>query len=119
MSRTTKITVSFSFEGVHLFENAAGKYAFLAYPHRHLFIGKFTTTVEHNDREIEFLEFREALLNFVHSWGIDLGRRSCEDMCHEILDWFQTTYDRWAEVSIFEDGENGATVTLEPVNEEA
>jgi hypothetical protein len=114
MKRLTSIVINFDFEGVHCFPDAEGKHAYLQHFHRHLFKVSFETPVSHNNREIEFLFLKDQLREFVWSWGYGLESRSCEDMGHEILDFFQQHYpERPAKVSVFEDGENGAVVTMD------
>ena len=65
------IKVSFQKEGVHFFPGADTnpKYAtgewddvsFLGYPHRHMFHFYVTLGVEHNDRDVEFIQFKREL----------------------------------------------------------
>ena len=65
--RKRYIKVSFQKEGVHFFPGADTnpKYAtgdwddvsFLGYPHRHMFHFYVTLGVEHNDRDVEFIQF--------------------------------------------------------------
>ena len=70
--RKRYIKVSFQKEGVHFFPGADTnpKYAtgdwddvsFLGYPHRHMFHFYVTLGVTHNDRDVEFIQFKRELL---------------------------------------------------------
>lgn len=115
MTTTTSITVMFTAPGFHRWPDAEGEQTFLAYPHRHLFYVTLSLTVFHNDREVEF----HAFLNTARSrWVEQLGAQSCEDVARTYSDWMQREYpDRWYQVSVFEDNEVGATVTVTPTDD--
>jgi len=89
-----------------------GKHEHLRNPHRH----EFHVTVDfqqfHDDRDIEFLAFKDWLGRFLEEWSFDLGHQSCEMMAaciyNEVQGCWGTTRDYRVEVS--EDGENGALV---------
>jgi hypothetical protein len=66
-----KIWVTFRREGIHCYPaaatdpklNTAGEYdvSFLASPHRHIFHFRVWIDVFHNDRDIEFIQFKRWL----------------------------------------------------------
>jgi len=79
----------------------------LRFPHRHIAHIKVMVEVKHNDREIEFIMFKHWLEKLEFN-----TYTSCEDMAHSIKLLIQDTYgtDRDLEITVSEDGENGAIV---------
>ena len=68
----------------------------------------------HNDRDIEFIQFKRWLENLYRDSTLSLDYKSCEMMADDLYDQIASRYpDRaiWIEVS--EDGENGALVKYE------
>jgi hypothetical protein len=71
---TNSIWVTFHKEGVHLYPAAAtdpnlktggwDDVSFLGVPHRHIFHFKVRIEVFHDDRDIEFIQFKRWLENF-------------------------------------------------------
>ena len=119
-----KIWVTFRREGIHCYPaaatdprlNTAGEYdvSFLASPHRHIFHFRVWVDVFHNDRDIEFIQFKRWLENLYRDSTLSLDYKSCEMMADDLYDQIASRYpDRaiWIEVS--EDGENGALVKYE------
>jgi len=106
-----RAVVRFRVEGRHHWPEAPIERAYLRYMHRHMFHVEVTITVGHQEREVEYHD----LLTFCKKNfpGGDLGSRSCETMAVELLEKICKEYpDRTYVVSVFEDGENGATVSL-------
>ncbi len=104
--------VRFTSPGFHHWPGATGQRAYLSQPHRHLFHVEARIEVYHDDREIEFHDFLEfCRLNFPSG---NLGARSCETLARNLAGAISTTYqDRTVSVSVFEDGEVGAVVTID------
>lgn len=115
------IWVTFRKEGIHCYPAAledpnlktGDQYdvSFLGYPHRHIFHFRVYISVMHNDRDIEFIQFKRWLENLYGSDTISLDYKSCEMMSDELYEAIKARYpDReiWIEVS--EDGENGSFV---------
>jgi hypothetical protein len=115
------IWVSFQKEGIHKYPAAltdpslatGDEYdvSFLGYPHRHIFHFKVSITVTHNDRDIEFIQFKRWLENLYKEGTLQLDYKSCEMMADDLYLQIASKYpDRnvWIEVS--EDNENGATI---------
>ena len=113
------IWVSFSKEGIHKYPAALTDPAlatgdeydvsFLGYPHRHIFQFKVWITVTHNDRDIEFIQFKRWLEKLYNENTLELNYRSCEMIAEELHTKITTRYpsrEVWIDVS--EDGENGA-----------
>ena len=113
------IWVSFSKEGVHKYPAALTDPAlatgdeydvsFLGYPHRHIFQFKVAIAVTHNDRDIEFIQFKRWLEKLYNENTLELNYRSCEMIAEDLYAKINTRYPNrevWIDVS--EDGENGA-----------
>ena len=104
-----KIWVTATFEGMHQYKNAPDEVAFLKHLHRHIFHVKVSLEVFHNDREVEFIMFK----NEIAAISKNLNHESCEMMAENILKYVEKNYPgRSCSVSVSEDNENGATVTL-------
>ena len=115
------IWVTFRKEGVHCFPDAltnpqfatGDEYdvSFLGHPHRHIFHFKVWIAVEHNDRDIEFIQFKRWLENLYEDGTVQLDHKSCEMISDELYVVISGKYPRrevWIEVS--EDGENGSFI---------
>ena len=115
------IWVTFQKEGMHKYPAAltdptlatGDEYdvSFLGYPHRHIFHFKVWIGVTHNDRDIEFIQFKRWLLNLYKDSILALDYKSCEMMSEDLYQQISQKYpDReiWIEVS--EDGENGSFI---------
>ena len=114
MTRWAKI--SYRFEGFHHYPNAPAKVHFLSYPHRHIF--HVTVWVEqfHDERDVEYIQFKwevgEVVSDIqgnqhVESW-------SCETWASAIGGALGARYpDRRLRIEVLEDGENGALVEME------
>jgi hypothetical protein len=122
-SAQKKVWVTFSKEGIHCFPAAAtdpklntgDEYdvSFLASPHRHIFHFRVCIDVYHDDRELEFIQFKRWLENlYASSSGVlELNYKSCEMIADDLYTQIAAKYpnrDVWIEVS--EDGENGCYV---------
>jgi hypothetical protein len=115
------IWVTFRKEGIHRYPAAAtdpnlctaGEYdvSFLANAHRHIFHFKVWISVEHNDRDIEFIQFKRWLEGLYNKDILQLDFKSCEMMSDDLYDTISQKYpgrEVWIEVS--EDGENGSFI---------
>ena len=105
----TYVKVKVVFAGMHYWPDAKN---FLRFYHRHLFYITATLPVSHDDRDIEFFEFRDLLSQYIsniycspNSHTADFGTRSCEQIAKEILEKFDCS-----EVEVSEDNENSAIV---------
>ena len=115
------IWVTFQREGIHKYPGAdtdpklatGDDYdvSFLGYPHRHIFHFKVAIAVFHNDREIEFIQFKRWLENSFKSGVMQLDHKSCEMISDELYVYIASRYpNRDIEITVSEDGENGATI---------
>ena len=115
------IWVTFQKEGIHKYPAALTDAAlatgdeydvsFLGYTHRHIFHFKVWIAVTHNDRDIEFIQFKRWLQNLYADATLSLDFKSCEMMSDDLYDMISKKYpgrEVWIEVS--EDGENGSLI---------
>jgi hypothetical protein len=117
------IWVTFRKEGIHLYPAAAtdpklktnDEYdvSFLGTPHRHIFHFTVAIQVEHSDRAIEFIQFKRWLENQYKDGILQLDYKSCEMIAEDLYDVIAIRYpNRDIQISVSEDGENGATLTF-------
>jgi len=119
-----KIWVTFQKEGVHCYPAAATDPAlatgdeydvsFLGTPHRHIFHFKVHIDVFHNDRDIEFIQFKRWLENLYKDAILELDYKSCEMIADDLYIQIASRYPNravWIEVA--EDGENGCLIRYE------
>ena len=114
------VWVTFQKEGIHLYPAAAtdpklktnDEYdvSFLGTPHRHIFHFTVAIQVFHNDRDIEFIQFKRWLEN-LYRGTLELNYRSCEMISDDLYEQIASRYQgRDIEITVSEDGENGATI---------
>jgi len=119
-----KIWVTFQKEGIHCYPAAATDPAlatgneydvsFLGTPHRHIFHFRVSIDVFHNDRDIEFIQFKRWLENLYKDSILALDYKSCEMIADDLYIQIASRYPNravWIEVS--EDGENGCLIQYE------
>ena len=119
-----KIWVTFQKEGVHCYPAAAtdpqlatgDEYdvSFLGTPHRHIFHFKVHIDVFHNDRDIEFIQFKRWLENLYKDSILELDYKSCEMIADDLYIQIASRYpDRAVWIEVSEDGENGCLIRYE------
>jgi hypothetical protein len=119
-----KIWVTFRKEGIHCYPAAATDPAlktgdeydvsFLGTPHRHIFHFRVWIDVLHNDRDIEFIQFKRWLENLYKDGILQLDYKSCEMMADDLYAEIADRYpDRAVWIEVAEDGENGALIKYE------
>ena len=95
------------FEGFHCWPNAPEEVSFLRDRHRHLFHVKVSWLVSHADRDLEFFIQQKKVRKLIDEKLKDpsTANYSCEH-------WAEYLYTACgaSEVTVSEDGENGATV---------
>lgn len=119
-----KIWVRFQKEGIHCYPAAATDPAlatgdeydvsFLGTPHRHIFHFRVCIDVFHNDRDIEFIQFKRWLENLYSGGILELNYKSCEMIADDLYLQIAGRYPNravWIEVA--EDGENGCLIKYE------
>jgi hypothetical protein len=110
------IWVTFQKEGIHKYPAALedpnlADVSFLGYPHRHIFHFKVTIQVFHDDRDIEFIQFKRWCESLYADGTLDLNNSSCEMISDTLYAQIEAKYpgrDVWIEVS--EDNENGSFI---------
>jgi hypothetical protein len=118
------IWVTFAREGIHRYPAAledpklktGDEYdvSFLGHPHRHIFHFKVYIEVFHDDRDIEFIQFKRWLNNLYGQGELQLDYKSCEMIAEDLYLKINSKYPGrtvWIEVS--EDNENGTFVKFE------
>jgi len=115
------IFVTFQKEGIHCYPAAATDPAlktgdmydvsFLGTPHRHIFHFNVSIEVFHNDRDIEFIQFKRWLEHLYAQGTLELDYKSCEMLSDDLYEQIAQRYpDRDITITVSEDGENGATI---------
>ena len=115
------IFVRFQKEGIHKYPAAATDPAlatgdeydvsFLATPHRHIFHFEVSIEVFHNDRDIEFIQFKRWLENRYSQGILALDYKSCEMISDDLYEVIATRYpNRGIAIQVSEDNENGAHI---------
>jgi len=118
------IWVTFQKEGIHKYPAALTDPAlatgdeydvsFLGYPHRHIFHFRVWIDVFHDDRDIEFIQFKRWLENLYKDAILALDYKSCEMIADDLYTHISFRHPGravWIEVS--EDGENGCLIRYE------
>ena len=118
------IWVTFRKEGIHKYPAAlddpklatGDEYdvSFLGYPHRHIFHFKVGIEVFHDDRDIEFIQFKRWLEKLYSDKTLQLNFKSCEMISDALATEIQNKYpNRKITIEVSEDGENGSLCTYE------
>lgn len=121
------IFVTFEKEGIHCYPAAASDpslatgdeydVSFLGTPHRHIFHFNVAIEVFHNDRDIEFIQFKRWLENQYSQGILELNYKSCEMISDDLYEVIANRYpERNIEITVSEDGENGATIYYNTTN---
>jgi hypothetical protein len=117
------IWVTFQKEGIHCYPAAAtdpnlatgDQYdvSFLANPHRHIFHFRVSISVTHNDRDIEFIQFKRWLENLYSGSQsvLQLDYKSCEMIADDLYEKINARHPgRAVTIEVSEDNENGCYV---------
>lgn len=113
------IWVTFQKEGIHKYPQAltdpllatGDEYdvSFLGYPHRHIFHFRVDIEVFHDDRELEFIQFKRWLESLYQTNTLQLNFRSCEMISDDLSVLIKDKYPgRKFKISVSEDNENGS-----------
>jgi len=120
IKRHSMIWVKFQLEGVHKYPAALtdpqlADVKFLGYPHRHMFHFCVGIEVYHNDRDIEFIQFKRWLTSLYGGENepvIELDYKSCEMLADDLYEQIADRYPgRDVKIQISEDNENGCEIT--------
>lgn len=115
------IWVTFTKEGIHKYPAAltdpnlctGDEYdvSFLGYPHRHIFHFRVWIQVFHDDRDIEFIQFKRWLEKQYQTGVLQLNFKSCEMIAEDLAQSIMDRYPgRWLKISVAEDNENGCEI---------
>ena len=115
------IWVKFKKEGIHKYpaalddpKLATGDWddvSFLGYPHRHIFHFRVCIEVYHDDRDIEFIQFKRWLERCYDTGVLVLDYKSCEMISDDLYDQVKAKYpNRDVTIEVSEDDENGSVV---------
>ena len=121
MQEKRKIWVTFKREGIHCYPAALtdpnlADVSFLGHPHRHVFHFRVWIDVFHDDRDLEFIQFKRWLENLYGTNTLELNSKSCEMIADDLYAAISARYPNravWIEVS--EDNENGCFVEYNPL----
>jgi len=113
------IWVTFDKEGIHKYPAAledpnlatGDQYdvSFLGYPHRHIFKFRVGIEVWHEDRDIEFIQFKRWLESLYAEGALELDYKSCEMISDALAEKINQRYPaRSIMIEVSEDGENGS-----------
>jgi len=114
-----QIWITFQREGIHKYpaaleDHGLADVSFLGYPHRHIFHFRVSIDVFHNDRDIEFIQFKRWVESlYSHSNSIlELDYKSCEMIADDLYVQIANRYPgRNVTISVSEDDENGCEIT--------
>jgi hypothetical protein len=110
------VWVKFAKEGIHKYPAAAtdpnlADVAFLANPHRHMFHFKIAISVFHNDRDIEFIQFKRWCEGLYAGGTLALDYKSCEMIADDLYVQINLRYPgRHVIIEVSEDDENGCSI---------
>jgi hypothetical protein len=113
------IWVTFQKEGIHKYPAALedpklADVSFLGHPHRHIFHFRVSISVFHNDRDIEFIQFKRWVEGLYNSSNavLELDYKSCEMIADDLYRQINLKYPgRHVSIEVSEDGENGCGIS--------
>ena len=116
-----QIWITWQKEGIHKYPAALedpnlADVQFLGYPHRHMFHFRVWIDVFHNDRDLEFIQFKRWCESLYSGHGavLSLDHKSCEMMADDLYIQIASRYPgRRVHIEVAEDGENGALIRYE------
>lgn len=114
------VIIKTQFEALHQWGNIPDTHPsqYLKQPHRHVFHIEMNFVVNHSDRDIEFIDFKHKVDQFL-SKQFDkdpaskiphMKSTSCENLCELLL--FKFCDDGCYKIKVLEDGEMGAIVKV-------
>ena len=116
-----QIWVTWQKEGIHKYPAALtdpglADVQFLGHPHRHIFHFRVWIDVFHNDRDVEFIQFKRWCESLYSGQGavLSLDYKSCEMIADDLYIQIAGRYPgRVVHIEVAEDGENGALIRYE------
>jgi hypothetical protein len=118
------VWVTFQKEGIHKYpaaltdpKLATGDWldvSFLGVPHRHIFHFKVAIQVFHDDRDIEFIQFKRWCERMYNDGVLELDYKSCEMIADDLYRRIAAKYPcRIVKINVSEDNENGCEIVYE------
>lgn len=115
------VWITFQREGIHCYPAALTDPSlmtedeydvrFLGMPHRHIFHFRVGIQVFHNDRDIEFIQFKRWVVKQYTANVLELNHKSCEMISDDLYNIIATRYpNRDIKISVSEDNENGCEI---------
>lgn len=114
------IIIKTQFEALHQWKSVPETHPsqYLKHPHRHIFHIEMYFHVKHSDRDIEFIDFRHKVDQYlmkqfdenIPSKIPDMKNTSCENLCELLL--FKFAEAGCYKIQVLEDGEMGAVVKV-------
>ena len=119
---TKFIWTTFQKEGIHRYPEALTDPAlatgdeydvsFLGHPHRHIFHFRVSIEVTHNNRDIEFIQFKRWLERLYSEGTLVLDYKSTEMMSDDLYVHIAARFPgRAVIIQVAEDGENGCEIS--------
>lgn len=108
LKTTTRIIVTLRWAGFHFWpEPRLPAQRYLGNLHRHEFHITVKKVVKDGEREIEFIDFKQRILEYLKGVYPDgnIVSKSCETLAADLYLFFNLSY-----CSVMEDGENGAEI---------
>jgi len=107
----TNVIINTRFPAFHCWHDAPKEYEYLKSRHRHEFHVTVKIRVEHDDRDVEFIEAKDMLNEILHENYANTNMDfSCEMICKELHADLTFMKFNVVYVRVMEDGENGAEV---------
>lgn len=111
---TTEVYCSLQVEAIHNWPGCPfEEVSYLRLPHRHVFHIKAYKAVNHDDRDVEFIMLKHAIVAYLKAAYYNntqqlhvFGAMSCEMLGRQLVEVFGLT-----KCDVSEDGENGSVVT--------
>ena len=111
----SKIIVRLPIEGTHQWKGCGiEEVKFLANEHRHIFYIEAKKRVSHLDRDIEIIQFKRSIIDYLLERYYDnathychFGNMSCEMIAQELIEQFGL-----CSCAVMEDNENGAEIEI-------
>jgi len=106
----TQVFCTIQFEAIHNWPGCPfEEVAYLRDLHRHVFHIKAYKDVNHDDRDVEFIRLKHAIIHFLDIKYPNrvLGSISCEMLARQLISEFDLS-----KCEVSEDNENGAVLTV-------
>lgn len=105
----TNIIVKLQYIGIHCWKDCPlEEVKYLRDPHRHTFYITCKKEVNHDDRDIEIIMFKDKILAWLdQTYNGNFGTMSCEMIARALMNEFELNY-----CMVLEDNENGAEIKL-------